>query len=120
MQKDIDRREHNKLHMQKYHAGLSKEKKEIVKLYDRNRRHDKRYEKLEKSPSYNQIIYCSKQISKLLGHNSVHHGEVLGHVLNKSMASPNKRRAILGKCKGLSHYFKPDPENCDFKTPQKN
>ena len=60
VQKDIDRREHNKLHMRKYRARLSKEKKEIVKLYDRNRRRDERYEKLEKSPSYNQIIYRSK------------------------------------------------------------
>ena len=105
--------------MRKYHANLSEEKKDIVKLYDRNRRRVKRDEK-SKCPNYNQVVYRSKQVLKILGNDSVHHCQVLGHVLKQSLNSPMKRKGILRKCEEISGCFKEDYFDDKFKMPQKD
>ena len=105
--------------MRKYRAGLLKEKKDIVKLYDWTRRHAECYEKSKLSPNCNQIVYCSKQVLKILGTDPVHHCQVLSHVLKKSFNSPMKRKVILRKCQEINGCFKEDYIDDKFKTPQK-
>ena len=105
--------------MMKYSANLSEEKKDIVKLYNRNRRRVEHDEK-SKCPNYNQVVYCSKQVLKILGNDSVHHCQVLGHVLKQSLNSPTKRKGILRKCEEISSCFKEDYVDDKFKTPQKD
>ena len=99
---------------------LSEEKKEIVKLYDRSRRRAKRFKISKHSPSYNKIVYRSKQVLKILGTDSVQHCQVLGHVLKQSLNSPTKRKGILQKCQEISGCFKEDYIDDKFKTPQKD
>ena len=106
--------------MRKYHANLSEDKKDIVKLYDRNCRHVERDEKSKCSPNYNQVVYCSKQVLKILGNDSVHHCQVLGHVLKQSLNSPMKRKGILRKCQEISGCFKEGYVDVKFKMPQKD
>ena len=106
--------------MRRYCASLSEEKKDIVKLYDRTRRCAECFENLKISPNYNQIVYCSKQVLKILGTNPVHHCQVLGHVLKKTLNSPTKRKGILRKCEEISGCFKQDYVNDKFKMPQKD
>ena len=106
--------------MRKYRAQLSEEKKEIVKLYDRSRRRAERFEKSKLSPSYNQIVYRSKQVLKILGTDSVQHCQVLGHVLKQSMNSPTKRKDIIQKCQEISGCLKDDDANDEFKTPPRD
>ena len=106
--------------MRKYHANLSEDKKDIVKLYDRNRRRIECDEKLKCSPNYDQVVYRSKQVLKILGNDSVHHCQVLGHVLKQSLNSPMKRKGILRKCQEISRCFKEDYVDDKFKTQQKD
>ena len=120
MQKEIERKERNKLRMRRYRAELSEEKKNIVKLYDRNRRRAERVENFKHSPNYNQIVYRSKQVLKILGDDPVHHCHVLGHVLKQTLNSPSKRIGILRKCEEISGCFKEDYIDDKFKTPQKD
>ena len=105
--------------MRKYHASLSEEKKDIVKLYDWTHRRAECYEKSKLSPNYNQIVYHLKQVLKILGTNPVHHCQVLSHVLKKSLNSLTKRKVILRKCQEINGCFKEDYINDKFKTPQK-
>ena len=106
--------------MRRYSASLSEEKKDIVKLYDRTRRHAKHFENLKLSPNYNQIVYHSKQVLKILGSDPVYHCQVLGDVLKKTLNSPTKRKGILRKCEEISGCFKQDYVNDKFKMPQKD
>ena len=104
--------------MRKYHANLSDDKKDIVKLYDRNHRHIECDEKSKCSPNYNQVVYRLKQVFKILGNDSVHHCQVLGHVLKQSLNSPMKRKGILRKCQEIRGCFKEDYVDDKFKRPQ--
>ena len=106
--------------MRKYHANLSEDKKDIVKLYNRNCRHVEHDEKSKCSPNYNQVVYHSKQVLKILGNDTVHHHQVLGHVLKQSLNSPTKRKGILGKCQEISGCFNEDYVDDKFKMPQKD
>ena len=94
--------------MRRYCASLSEEKKDIVELYDRTRRCAEHFENLKLSPNYNQIVYHLKQVLKILGTNPVHHCQVLGHVLKKTLNSLTKRKGILRKCEEISGWFKQD------------
>ena len=105
--------------MKKYCAEMSAEKKEIVRLYDREHRRAEHYEKFQhSSPNYNKIVYRSKQVLKILGTDSVQHCEVLGHVLRKGVNSPSKRKGILRKCQEISGCSKENSDD-EFKTPPK-
>ena len=106
--------------MRKYHANPSEDKKDIVKLYDRNRRCIECDEKLKCSPNYNQVVYHLKQVLKILRNDSVHHCQVLGHVLKQSLNSPTKKKGILRKCQEISGCFKEDYVDDKFKMPQKD
>ena len=65
-------------------------------------------------------MYHSEQVLKILGNDSVHHCQVLGHVLKQSLNSPMKRKGILRKCEEISGCFKEDYVDDKFKTPQKD
>ena len=106
--------------MRRYRASLSEEKKDIVKLYDRTHRHAECFENLKISPNYNQIVYCSKQVLKILGTDPVHHCQVLGHVLKKTLNFLTKRKGILRKCEEISGCFKQNYVDDKFKMPQKD
>ena len=106
--------------MRRYRACLSEEKKDIVKLYDRTHRRAKHFENLKISPNYNHIVYHSKQVLKIIGTNPVHHCQILGHVLKKTLNSPTKRKGILRKCEEISGCFKQDYVDDKFKTLQKD
>ena len=105
--------------MRRYRASLLEEKKDIVKLYDRTHRCAERLENSKLSPNYNRIVYHSKQVLKILGTDLVHHCQVLGYVLKKSLNSPTKRKGILRKCQEISGCFKEDYVDDKFETPQK-
>ena len=105
--------------MRRYRASLSEEKKDIVKFYDRTCRHAECLENSKLSPNYNQIVYHSKQVLTILGTDPVHHCQVLGYVLKKSLNSPTKRKGILRNCQEISGCFKEDYVDDKFETPQK-
>ena len=60
-----------------------------------------------------------KQVLKIHGTDPVHHCQVLGYVLKKSLNSPTKRKGILRKCQEISGCFKEDYVDDKFETPQK-
>ena len=120
MNVEEERKERNKLRMREYRRCLSDDKKELVRMVDRNRKRGDRYEKLKlnrSSPSYHSVLYRSKKVRKILGDNS--DCEVLCHVLKHSLNSPTKRKSIEKRCKEIRGYLSP-PENDSFVTLQKN
>ena len=112
-----------KLRMQVYRAEMSKEQRNAVKLYDRNRKCDERNENSESSRSklnYHQVLYQSNKIRKLLGNESECHSQVLCHVLRKSLYSPRKQKSISSQCKEFRHFLEVVPKQEHFKTPRKD
>ena len=94
MRVDKIRKTAKMLRMRKYRASLSEEKKDIVRLFDRARKRDKRFEKTtptRSSPNYNKVLYRSKKIRRLLGDDPIVHALVLSKVLKDSFDSPSKR-----------------------------
>ena len=116
---DMQRKERNKLRMREYRKNMSADQKDIVRLNDRIRKRDGRYENLKvkkSSPNYHSVLYRSKKIRKILDNNS--DCEVLCHVLKHSLNSPTKRRSIEKRCKEIRTYLS-SPENDESVTQQK-
>ena len=108
MKVDELRKKANMMRMRKYRASLSAEKKDVVRLYDRTRRRDERYEKRtpsRSSPNYHQVLYRSKQIKHLLGDDPLLHALVLSKLLKESLNSPSKRKNIAQSCREFKHCF---------------
>ena len=109
--------------MRIYRANMSKEQRNSVKLYDRNRKRDLRYENSESSSpklNYHQVLYRSNKIRKLLGNESECHSQVLCHVLRKSLYSPRKQKSISSHCKYFCHFLEAVPKQDSFETPKKD
>ena len=122
MRVDKIRKTAKMLRMRKYRASLSEEKKDIVRLYDRTRKRDERFEKTtptRSSPNYNKVLYRSKKIRRLLGDDPIVHALVLSKVLKDSFDSPSKRGNVTKSCRKFKHHFESGVDKYqsrDFKT----
>ena len=102
---------------------MSKEQRNAVKLYDRNRKHDECNKNSESSRlklNYHQVLYQSNKIRKLLGNESECHSQVFCHVLRKSLYSSRKQKSISSQCKKFHHFLKVVPKQEHFETPRKD
>ena len=83
MKKEAALKERNKLRMREYCAQLS-EKKNAIKLYDRNRKWEQKSNQVNISnsiPGYKNVLHRSKKIRELLGGDPKVHSIILSHVL---------------------------------------
>ena len=123
MKKEAALKERNKLRMREYHAQLS-EKKNAIKLYDRNRKWEQKSNQVNISnsiPSYKNVLYRLKRIRELLGGNPTVHSHILSHVLKHSFYSPKKRKSVAKWCKALLKCLESESDSEDnFKMPLKN
>ena len=123
MKKEAALKERNKLRMREYRAQLS-EKKNTIKLYDRNRKREQKSNQVNISnsiPRYKNVLYQSKRIHELLGSDHKVHSHILSHVLKHSFYSPKKRKSVAKWCKALLKCLESESDSeDDFKTPLKN
>ena len=123
MKKEAALKERNKLRVCEYRAQLS-EKKNAIKLYDRNRKWEQKSNQVNISnsiPSYKNVLYPLKRIHELLGGNPTVHSHILSHVLKHSFYSPKKRKSVAKWCKALLKCLESESDSEeDFKMPLKN
>ena len=123
MKKEAALKERNKIRMHEYHTQLS-EKKNAIKLCDRNRKREQKSNQVNISnsiPSYKNVLYQSKRIRELLGGDHKVHSHILSHVLNHSFYSPKKRKSVAKWCKALLKCLESESDSeDDFKMPLKN
>ena len=105
-------------------TALNSEKKNAIKLYDRNRKREQKSNQVNISnsiPGYKNVLHQSKKIRELLGGNPKVHSIILSHVLKHSFYSPKKRKSVAERCKALLKCLESESDSeDDFKTPLKN